>query len=205
VKILSIILFNIILLATFVSAETFNHKPDQSSKNIVKEKGTECTDTSPLCKNGYLNYVKHNSWDTPFNPHKILDNWIVVSSAIMPPGLPFVVMGNPIINWDKFPKDLDPALAILPNGVKYSAVFFTFAIVANKDKEPTTELIIIGYRELLVGGSVVLHTLNKDKSGYERIPEKKRKETLKYMETNGGLITCNIKIINSKKLFNHGV
>ena len=133
---------------------------------------TSCSDNNPMCKDGKLTYQLHTKYDTPFNPHRILDTWEVLAQEILPGvPMPFIIMGNPKIDWGKFPQGLDPTLAILPDGEIYSAVVFTFCLLPDEEgnmENGTVELLLISYRDPTYG-TTIIHSLNEAKNGYEKM------------------------------------
>jgi hypothetical protein len=145
--------------------------PDESMAWAKIDQSVSCNETNPMCKDGKLRYKIINKHNIPFNPHKVLDEWKSVAQFPMPPQMWIVVMGHPEIEWDKVPEELEPGLAIKPEGVDYAAVFFTFMIIPgtpDKMSNATAALIMIAYRDPKYG-TMQLHKLSEDKSEYELI------------------------------------
>ena len=134
----------------------------------------ECSETNPLCLDGKLVYERHDKYDTPFNPHEILNTWkTVLQTLITPDGLPFVIMGNPKIDWDKVLKQLNPTLAIIPEDENYAAVVFTFTRMPGPFgtlENGSNELVMVGYRTPS-NGIRTIHMLSGDKTEYTTIPK----------------------------------
>jgi len=157
----------------------------------------ECSDTNPMCFENKLMYQPHSKYDTPFNPNRVLDDWKVIMQEVLPgTSIPLIIMGHPYINWEKVPKDIDPGLAIRPEGVNYAAIFFTFSRVPGPDgdlKTGTNEIILISYRDP-VNGTNITHRLCKDKNGYELMSEQMEKT---YNERKSAPMNVNYYIMNS--------
>lgn len=65
-------------------------------------------------------YVKHNCWESPFDPHEILDSWPVIKTKMMDNYMALIMVGNPKIDWE-YKLEMD-----IPEGDLTLAVVFAF-------------------------------------------------------------------------------
>jgi len=115
-------------------------------------------------------YVKHNTWTSPFNPHKVLRTWIKLTAFPIDSHVIGLVVGNPKINWSDYTTNEDPTKLPIPSSESASAVVFFFL----ETKRHTIELICYGYRDSK--GNQLMYGLNDDNTGYVLISKKSPKE-----------------------------
>jgi len=108
-------------------------------------------------------YVKHNRWESPFNPHEVLQYWAKVAAQQVAPTVMIAILGNPKVDW-KFlrSKKIDPMKVAIPKGEISSAVVFIFVQTPKK----TIELFSYGYVDDL--GVQNVYVLNLETMVYER-------------------------------------
>ena len=155
-----------------------------STVEITNNSPPICSDTNLMCKDGVLRCNMIENYDTPFDPYEILNTWVPIVSEPLPKCMWKIIMGHPDVDWEKAPKGLDPTLAMAPEGVDISAVFFIFKLIpGNPDKmsNATAVLQMVGHRTPETGKSCI-YVLSQNKKNLKRAPEKymnKLKEVIK--------------------------
>lgn len=110
-------------------------------------------------------YIKHNCWKSPFDPHKILKEWVNLVTKPIDSSMVMFVVGNPKIDWQI---DYIPGTAFsdmpIPKGEITPAVVFIFAVLADK----TVELVVFGYTD--VYGIKCIYIWDEQQSCYRLEP-----------------------------------
>jgi len=72
-------------------------------------------------------YVKHNRWESPFNPHEVLRYWVKVMAQPVNEQVMIAVVGNPKIDWKVLvERGIDPTRVAIPRGEIAASVVFIF-------------------------------------------------------------------------------
>jgi hypothetical protein len=108
-------------------------------------------------------YVKHNKWESPFNPHEIIQYWVKIAAQPANKDILVAILGNPKIDWEFLKnKNVDPMKVGIPKGEIASAVVFIFV----QTPQRTIELFSYGYLDDL--GVQNMYVLNLKTMTYER-------------------------------------
>lgn len=107
-------------------------------------------------------YNHRSPWDSPFNPHEVLQYWESIGAESLNLISVMVIVGNPKINWQEIDiNQQDPFRLPIPKGEFASAVVFIFTTI-DDPKKP--ELFGYGYTDK--NGREQLYEWNKDKKRY---------------------------------------
>ncbi|KKN13331.1 hypothetical protein LCGC14_1007640 [marine sediment metagenome] len=114
-------------------------------------------------------YNQRSPWDSPFNPHEVLQYWEKIYTEPMSSRSLLIVVGNPKINWEESDKQ-NPGKLSIPEGEFASAVAFIF--FALKDPK-VPELAGYGYTDR--SGRKQLFRWKEKKKKYARFRDPKEK------------------------------
>ena len=89
-------------------------------------------------------YIKHNKWESPFNPHEVLQYWVKVMAQPVNDQVMVAILGNPKIDWEVLvSRNIDPTKVAIPKGEIASSVIFIFV----RTPQRTIELFSYGYKD----------------------------------------------------------
>lgn len=109
-------------------------------------------------------YIKHNSWESPFNPHEVLQYWIKLGAHQFNGSTILILVGNPLIDWKFFKNNHISPFKVGPKrGEITSAVVFLFKPI----EKGYIELTGYGYRDIL--GVLNIYILNSNNT-YIKVP-----------------------------------
>jgi hypothetical protein len=109
-------------------------------------------------------YVVRSPWDSAFDPHKLIDEWVALTMDVDSDGLLIMMFGNPKLNWEVLIKTQPPIDEItLPPGE--IAKMMTYVFIPREDGQ----LELYGYGYTTEGGGVTAYRWNGER--YKEIKE----------------------------------